>query len=110
MVIFPYQHQHAWMFDDENNNLVQEPFVSGTPEMIDTLVRYIPDATKGFKLLFSEFPFPGYQVELVWLKEEYEGNWYRWESENLEGWLCPALFNYFSETPKKVYCRAEKLI
>jgi hypothetical protein len=110
MVIFPYRHQHTWVFDDKHFNLVKEPFISGAPEMIDTLVQNIPDSTKGFKLLFSTSPFPGCQAELVWIKEEYEGNWYRWESENLEGWLCPALFNYFSATPERIYCKAEKLI
>ena len=38
MVIFPYQHQEPWIFDDERVGLVQEPFVSGVPEIIDILV------------------------------------------------------------------------
>jgi hypothetical protein len=88
---------------------VKEPFVSGIPEMIDSLVQDIPNASKGFKLLFSENPFPGYQVELIWVRDEYRGNWYRWQPQNKEGWLCPALFRYFSEAPQKIYCKAEQL-
>ena len=58
MVIFPYQHQKTWVFDDERVKLVQEPFVSGVPEIIDILVQDIPNINEGFKLLFSANPFP----------------------------------------------------
>lgn len=109
MVIFPYRYQHTWVFDDERVGLVKEPFVSGIPEMIDTLVQDIPNADKGFKLLFSGNPFPGYQAQLIWVRQEYGGNWYRWQPHNMEGWLCPALFKYFSEAPQEIYCKAEKL-
>jgi hypothetical protein len=27
----------------------------------------------------------------------------------MEGWLCPALFKYFPEAPKKLYAKAEPL-
>jgi uncharacterized protein DUF6717 len=109
MVIFPYKHNQTWVFDDERMGLVQEPFVSGIPEMIDILVQDIANLDEGFKLLFSVNPFPGYQVELIWLKEEYNGNWYSWRTKNLDGWLCPALLKYFIEPPKKIYCKAESL-
>lgn len=110
MAIYPYRYQNTWVFDDEQVLLEKEPFVSGIPEMIDLLVRDIPTAEFGFRMLFSQNPFPGYQAELVWLREEYEGNWYTWEAQGLEGWLCPALFRYFRETPNKIYCKAEPLI
>lgn len=109
MVIFPYQHQKTWVFDDERVGLVQEPFVSGVPEIIDILVQDIPNINEGFKLLFSANPFPSYQAQLIWIKEEYGGNWYRWYQKDMEGWLCPALFKYFSKAPKQIYCKAEKI-
>ena len=109
MVIFPYQYEDTWVFDDEQMGLVREPFVSGIPEMINLLVKDIPDATKGCKLLFSQFPFPGYQAELTCVREEYGGNWYRWELNGMEGWLCPALFKYFVSAPRRLYCKAEQL-
>lgn len=77
--------------------------------MIDLLVAEIPNAALGFKLIFSANPFPGHQAELTWQKEEYGGNWYRWDAKNLEGWLCPALFHYFNQAPAKIYCQAERL-
>ncbi|BBD57827.1 hypothetical protein NIES2109_05950 [Nostoc sp. HK-01] len=109
MVIFPYRHNQTWVFDDERLGLVQEPFVSGVPEMIDILVQGIANVEEGFKLLFSASPFPGYQAELTWLREEYNGNWYLWREKGLEGWLCPALFKYFEQAPAKIYCQAEGL-
>jgi len=45
-------------------------FVSGIPEMIDTMVAHIPNAEKGFRLLFASEPFPGYQVKLEKVREE----------------------------------------
>ena len=88
--------------------LSQEPFVSGIPEMIYTMVGNIPNAEKGFRLLFASAPFPGYQVEMAKVREEYEGVWYRWAG-NGEGWLCPALFQYFPEAPTRLYAKAEAL-
>lgn len=107
LVISPYRYQQTWVFDDEQAGLEKEPFVSGAPEIIDVLVRDIPNVDKGFRLLFSAAPFPGYQAELSWIKEEYGGNWYCWEQKNMEGWLCPALFKYFQKSPNKIYCKAE---
>lgn len=110
MAIFPYKYQNTWVFDDEQVELQQEPFVSGAPEIIDILVQSIPHVDEGFRLLFSASPFPNYQAELTWIKEEYQGNWYRWEQVNMEGWLCPALFKYFGEgAPQIIYCKAESL-
>ena len=36
-VIVPYRHASTWVFDDPRVGLSQEPFVSGIPEMIDTM-------------------------------------------------------------------------
>src|SRR4051812_18772923 len=62
MVINPYWSSGTWVFDDPATGLVREPFVSGVPEMIDKLVTDIPNAKRGFRLLFSATPFPGYQA------------------------------------------------
>lgn len=106
MVIFPYQHEGTWVFDDAAVDLIKEPFVFGIPEMIDDLVCGIPNASKGFKLIFSKNPFPGYQRKLTWVREEYEGNWYTIDGKD-EGWLCPALFKYFNTAPQDIYVKAE---
>lgn len=107
MVIAPYRYEEMWVFDDPQAGLVQEPFVSGIPQMIDRLVANIPKAEQGFKLIFAQTPFPGYQAQLDWLRPEFGGHWYRWSAEEMEGWLCPALFKYFADAPPQLFCQAE---
>jgi S-adenosylmethionine synthetase len=102
MVIQPYFHAGTWVFDDPAVGLVQEPFVSGIPEMIDHLVQDIANARQGFRLLFSAQPFPGWQQRLVRVREEVP-------DVGMEGWLCPALFKYFCEAPAEFYVKAEAL-
>ena len=42
-VIAPYWDSGTWVFDDERVGLVREPFVLGVPDMIDHLVRDMPE-------------------------------------------------------------------
>ena len=109
MVIHPYKYEGLWVFDDEKVGLVKEPFVSGADTIIDHLVADISDADKGFNLLFSGSPFPGYQAKFEWSDSEYGGNWYSSEDFNVKGWLCPAMYKYFKEAPKTLYvmCQAK---
>ena len=108
-VIAPYRYQGTWVFDDSSVDLFREPFVSGVPEMIDTLVSDIPAAEDGFRLLFAASSFPGFQRELVLDREELGGHWYRQADPPMEGWLCPALFEYFDEAPERIYIKAEPI-
>jgi hypothetical protein len=50
-VIHPYRWNGMWVFDDPAVGLVREPLVAGMPEIIDYLVREIPDAHEGFNML-----------------------------------------------------------
>jgi hypothetical protein len=109
MVIAPYWYAGTWVFDDKSVGLKMEPFVLNIPDMINELVRDIPNARRGFRLLFSAMPFPGYQAELEWVKEESQGNWYRLKGQTLEGWLCPSLFRYFDVAPKSIFVKAEPI-
>ncbi|HCO24108.1 MAG: hypothetical protein CME31_18325 [Gimesia sp.] len=109
MVIAPYRHLGTWVFDDSSAGLVQEPFVAGVPEMIDVIVKDIPDADKGFRLLFSAKPFPQYQKKLIWLRGAGGGNYYRLEDSDMEGWICPAMFKYYETAPKELYVKAEPM-
>ena len=106
-VLAPYKYEGQWVFDDESVGLKHEPFVCGIDSMLSNLVAAIPNAEKGFRLIFSANPFPGYTVELQWRREEFGGNWYFSPQFNMEGWLCPALFKYFTDAPAKLFGRAE---
>ena len=108
-IIKPYWHNGTWVFDDKRVNLYQEPFVAGIPEIINHITKDVPNAKNGFRLLFSANPFPGYQMKLIWLREENGGNWYYLEDLKMEGWLCPSLFKYYKKTPKEIYAKAEAI-
>jgi len=106
-VIAPYKYLGMWVFDDPRVGLVQEPFVSGADTMIDRVISDIPDAESGFLMLFSSAPFPGHQFRLEWRRGDGDGNWYYSPQLDLEGWLCPALFRYFSEAPSELYVQVK---
>ena len=109
-VIAPYWDSGTWVFDDERVGLVKEPFVSGVPDMIDHLVRDIPNARDGFRMTFSASPFPGHTDSLEWSRAETGGNWYKLHGEpDMEGWLCPALFKYFESAPGCLYVKADSI-
>ena len=107
MVLSPYRHAGTWVFDDAAVGLRQEPFVAGIPEMMDELVKGIPNADTGFRLLFSTKAFPGHTHKLVWRRGDMNGNWYWSEQYQKEGWLCPGLFKYYKQAPKEIYIKAE---
>jgi len=107
MAIHPYQDGGLWVFDDADVGLRKEPFVEGADVIIDMMVHGIPGAAQGFTLLFSASQFPSAQLELVWQREEFGGNWYSCPALGLEGWLCPALLNYFATAPKIIYVQAK---
>ena len=107
LVIAPYKHAGTWVFDEPSRGLKQEPFVAGIPQMIDKLVSGIPDADKGFRLIFSAQEFPGYTHKLEWKRKDTSGNWYYCPQFDAEGWLCPALFKFFKNRPTEIYVKAE---
>lgn len=108
-VLKPYRHEGTWVFDDASVGLSREPFVLGIDVMLDHLVKDIPNADQGFRLIFSPKPFPGFAAKLDWRREEYGGNWYFSPTYGIEGWLCPALFKYFDVAPKGFFAKAEPL-
>lgn len=108
LVISPYKYNGTWVFDDETVGLIREPFVAGIPEIIDYITDY--RTNNKFNLTFSTYACPGHTNSLLWLRAEAGGNWYQLcEQPSLEGWLCPALFKYFEEAPKKIYVRWDEL-
>ena len=101
--IFPYDHRGSLVFDDASVNLEKEPLVQGTPEILYSLCALVnvENPKAGFSLKFSGEKFDGFQIEAKRVREENGGNWYLVGDE--EGWLCPALFKYFTSAPNKLY-------
>jgi hypothetical protein len=112
MVLKPYRWDGRWVFDDETTGLVREPFVAGVPEILEALLvkQGIPleDAEKGFRLIFSGIPFPGHQLSAKRIGGEGSGTWYEESVSEARGWLCPALFRYFTIAPDNLYVRVER--
>jgi hypothetical protein len=110
LVLNPYKYAGTWVFDDSSTGLVREAFVSGVPEILEKMLELqkipLEVAEKGFLLTFSSKPFPGFLIEAKHESTEFEGNWYV-TNEGLRGWLCPALFKYFSVAPQKLYARVD---
>ncbi len=78
------------------------------PRAVCVRVKDIPDAERGFRLLFSTGPIPGYADKLTWRRGDSSGNWYYSEQLQKEGWLCPGLFKYYRSAPREIYAKAER--
>ena len=106
-VIHPFKHKGDWVFTDESNGLVREPFVSGADEVIEEALKHkgLKNPEEGFRLVFSSEEFPGYDISLRWVRPEASGNVYHCVELDMEGWLCPALLKYFEKPPKKIYAQ-----
>ena len=108
-----YRYLNQWVFDDPVRGLQYEAFVCGMSEIIDEVLVANDidpvDVQDGFRMTFSTTPFPDHTHSLTWEREGDGGNWYRCDQTHQSGWLCPALFLYYPEAPKKLYARADKL-
>ena len=107
MVIHPYKDDGVRVFDDPAVGLIREPFVSGADDIIDRMVEGISCAEQGITLFYSCGPFPGFQYEFTRQREEFGGNWYSSRQFGMEGWLCPAMFEYFEQAPERLYVQVK---
>jgi hypothetical protein len=69
------------------------------------MVHNILNAERGFTLLFSSEPFPGYHAEFARSRADMSGNWYRSRTLGMEAWLCSALLKYFDSPPPRIYAQ-----
>jgi len=69
----------------------------------------IINAEDGFNLLFSHQPFPGYQIQLDWLRSEYSGEWYMWKEKRIDCWFCSVLKRFYPTVVRNLYAKAEPL-
>lgn len=104
--ITPYFKDGVWAFDDDSVGLKGELLIAGIPEILEKAMLYfLQKKLTRVTLVISHQPFPGSNVKLDWVREGDGGNWYCWKPLNMEGWLCPALFNYFTAAPKELYVK-----
>ena len=98
----------GWAFDDASRDIIQEPFVSGIPEIIN---HYVPENIERAILTFSPLPFPGYTISLSLDKAKAKDleTWYIDDNTGMRGWLCSVLFQYMNPAPAKIYAKLEPI-
>jgi len=101
--IFPYKEGGQWVFDDESVGLHKEAFVAGADTLLDVLTGDGDRCT----VVFSESSFPDHQLELTLKHTDETGSVYFSHKHQHELWLCPALFLYYSEAPKKIFLKVK---
>ena len=69
----------------------------------------IKNAENGFILIFSKDYFPDTDLCLEWQRSDNAGNWYYSKEFDTEGWLCPAIFKYFTDAPKNLYIKVKDI-
>ena len=92
-----------WVYDDSKFGVREQPLVFGVDLILERMIEQVEGVEGRLNLVFSSIPFPGSEFSLGFVREETEGFVYRWEENNLQGWLSPSLRNYFSEPPPKIY-------
>jgi Family of unknown function (DUF6717) len=105
-----YRHDNRWVFDNPQDGYDKEPFILGSPELIDSLVKNIPAARNGFKMLLSPAPFTGYQRVLSYIRPEKDGYWYSDGKTQAEEWVSNIVLKEFEKAPPKIYVKAEALL
>lgn len=112
MVLKPYRWEGMWVFDDDKTGLVREPFVSGVPEILESLLEKqgipLEIAAKGFRPIFSAAAFPGRHFSARRIGDEGGDAWYEESVSKARGWLCTALLKYFPIAPDNLYVRVER--
>lgn len=108
-----YKIGNTWGFDDPYLNLIFEPFVFGSSE----LIQYLLDNKAKIKnkttptMIGSTKPLEG-AIGLLRLKKEEDGGvWYTYyDTEQdvlMENWFCPWFHAFFKPVPEKIYIKFE---
>lgn len=102
-----YKQGSTWMFDDKARNIKQEPFVEGSSEMIDLILREFGFPTNGQSGVTVEFDLKKSHPQMVQICKvrDLDLDWARYEYNGLEGDLCPVTTAYLGKHPDLFYVR-----
>ncbi len=97
----------SWIFDDESRGIKNEPFVLGSSEIIDMLLKRMNrPRVKSVLLIFSDSDFRESTFALENTGEAIDGGrWYIETLSKMKGWLCPTTLCYFDHFPQTIYGR-----
>ena len=128
-------YKDCYCFDNPETDLIAEPFVHSTTEVIRESLKWATLPPSEFvKLRFTDNEVSGMHslkqegypvVVLNLLKPEEDGNNYKamctypskafanWAKASLayewKCWLCPVLLQYFTEVPKDIFCQIKPI-
>jgi hypothetical protein len=102
-----YKQGPTWMFDDATHNIKAEPFVEGSSEMIDLILRDFGFPTHGRGGVTVEFGLEKMHPDMVEIRkvQDMEMNWARYEYSGHEGNFCPVTTVYLGSHPDRFYVR-----
>ena len=107
-LVLRWEHD-TWIYDDAEVGVFGEPFVLGADTMLTALRElHVGPGREPFRIVFSATPFPG-ALEATRLEEDTNGVWYRalLGEQELTGWLCGHLYDYFADAPPSIWVCAE---
>lgn len=107
MVVAPYWFQGSWVFDNPALDLDKEPLLLGDQKLIDELVSEIPDAKRGFRMIFSEKPFSCVEKGFLRIRQQKNPKWMRLGEFSFAEKFNPTFFKYFNNPPKRIFMRIE---
>lgn len=103
-ILHPYRTKGGiWCFDDDDLDIVAEPFIGKINEMIDMYA----DGKEGITVYISSSPIYEQTLSLS-KKEELGEGMYQLDGTEIVGWLCSCLLNYFPDYVSNIYVRIEK--
>ncbi len=100
---------HAWVYSDYELEVLDEPFVMGTSELIDMIMADQEWQTLE-RILIDTEDYPPGEVTITADLVASDGEWSQYtcpEYEDHVFHLCPHLFDYFEEAPRKLYIALE---
>ena len=102
-VLHPYRTKGGiWCFDDDDLDIVGEPFVGEINTMLDMHTNGKEEAT----IFISSKPIHDQTLSLS-KKEELGQGIYQLDGTDITGWLCPCLLNYFPDYVDNIYVKIQ---
>jgi hypothetical protein len=98
------------MFDDDSKSIVEEPFICGTSEIIDCILKekgIFNGSHRGVEMDFSDQRESEDILELKKI-EDLPDNWAKYEYKGIEGLLCPVTLEYLGRHPESIFVRFTK--
>jgi hypothetical protein len=105
-----YKKNGVWMFDDFSKSVLEEPFICGSSEIIDCILKekgIFNGSHRGVEMYFSDQRESQDIVELKKI-EDLPDNWAKYEYKGIEGLLCPVTIEYLGRHPESIFVRFTK--